>query len=163
MDGGPASARSRLVTALLLVAGLSVLVLGLGARMADLRFQTVLSGSMRPTISPGDVAVTQPVSVADLRTGDVIAFVPPGSTRPVLHRITSVTNGVITTRGDANPVDDPWHVVYRLVAVVPLLGWLSNVKVPALVLAALLFGTWLVRAVGKEVGTRTFRRSSRPA
>jgi len=42
---------------------------------------------MRPTVSPGDLAVTQAVLVSSLKVGDVIVFFPPAdSTEPVLHR-----------------------------------------------------------------------------
>jgi signal peptidase I len=136
--------------------------------MADLHFQTVLSNSMQPTASAGDVAITQDVSIDALRVGDVIAFTPPNQTRPVLHRITSLRDGVITTRGDANPVDDPWRISlvgatgYRLVAVVPLLGWLTELQRPALLLAGLLVGLAILLELKKEVRARASRSQPQP-
>lgn len=148
--------------------GILALAVGITVRVADLRFQTVLSDSMQPTASAGDVAVTQAVPVAALRVGDVITFFPPGSSRPVMHRITSLSHGVMTTRGDANRVEDPWRLTltgstgHRLVAVVPVVGWLTELRRPALLLAGLLVGLALLLELRKEVRARTTRSQPRP-
>jgi signal peptidase I len=101
----------------------------------------VLSGSMRPGLQPGDVVVTQRVPVSDLHVRDVIVFHPPNEAdRQTVHRIVKlrVKNGatVITTRGDANTIDDPTVTslrgtsAYRVTRVVPVIGypavWLSG-------------------------------------
>jgi signal peptidase len=152
---------SRLVTTALVTTAVLMLSIGVVFRIADLHIQTVLSGSMRPTVSPGDMAVTQAVSISSLRVGDAIVFFPPGQSVPVLHRITSLkatpAGLQITTRGDANRVDDPWHVTlhgttaYRLVGVVPFVGWLSELQRPALLLAGLLLGLGILLEIRKEV------------
>ena len=166
MNARRSTLRSRLLTGLIVALGIVVLALGIAIRVADLRFQTVLSGSMRPTLSPGDVAVTQGVPMSSVRVGDVIVFVPPTESQAVIHRITSLRDGVITTKGDANSVGDPWHAklagstAYRLVAVVPFLGWLAELQRPALLLAALLVGLGILLELGKEVRART--RKSQP-
>ena len=141
-------------------------------RVADLHVQTVVSGSMRPTVSPGDVAVTQGVPVGSLRVGDAIAFYPPGQTLPVLHRIRSMTPAasgmVITTRGDANNTDDPWRATlhgttaYRLVAVVPFIGWLTELQRPAFLVAGLLLGLAILLGLWKEVKRRGTKSESPP-
>ncbi len=151
---------SRLVTGLLLAAGVAVLVIGVTIRMADLSLDTVLSNSMQPTLSAGDVAVTQVVPTDSVRVGDVIAFVAPGSGRILIHRVASLEDGVITTRGDANSVDDPWRITltgstaYRLVAVVPYVGWLTELQRPALLLAGALVALIILLELRKEVGKR---------
>ncbi len=109
MKDGHTSRRSRLLTGLLLAAGVAVLAAGIGFRVADFHVQTVLSGSMRPTVSPGDLAITQGVPIGSLRVGDVIAFTPPNQTQTVLHRIATLDGDVITTKGDANNVADSWR------------------------------------------------------
>jgi signal peptidase I len=101
----------------------------------------VLSGSMRPGLQPGDIVVTQRVPVGDLHVRDVIVFHPPNeSQQQTVHRIVNlhVRNGTthITTRGDANSINDPevtalrGVTAYRVVRVVPLVGypavWLSD-------------------------------------
>jgi signal peptidase I len=94
----------------------------------------VLSGSMRPGLQPGDIVVTQKVPISDLHVRDVIVFHPPDEgQRLTVHRIVKlrVRNGttVITTRGDANTIDDPSVTslsgtsAYRVVRVVPLVGY----------------------------------------
>lgn len=159
---------SHLLTGLLVAAGVSILALGVAIRVGDLHFQTVLSGSMRPTVSPGDVAVTQAVPIGSVHVGDVIVFYPPGRTEAVMHRVASLKDGVITTKGDANPVADPWHVTlsgttaYRMVAVVPFLGWLTELQRPALLLAGLLVGLAILLELRREVRARTIKPQPEP-
>ena len=154
---------SRLVTGLLVVFGFAVLSIGSAVRFADLHFQTVLSNSMQPAFSAGDVVVTRAVPMESVGVGDVIVFQPPNRPDPVIHRVTSLREGVITTRGDANPVDDPWNVrlagenQYRLVAVLPGIGWLTALRWPFLVLSGLLLGLALVLELAKGVKTRAKR------
>jgi signal peptidase len=157
----------RLLTVVIVVVGVLAVGIGILVFVANLHFQTVTSGSMRPTISPGDVAVTQVVPVSSLKVGDVIVFYPPGVTaEPVMHRIVSLENGLIKTRGDANNVDDSWQVTlkgttaYRMVAVVPFIGWLTELQRPALIVAGLLVGLAILLEIRKEVrGKRTKARS----
>jgi signal peptidase len=158
-----------LLTVLIVAVGVVAVAVGILVFVANLHFQTVTSGSMRPTISPGDVAVTEAVPVSSLKVGDVIVFVPPASsTEPVMHRIVSLVNGVITTRGDANNVDDPWQVTlsgttaYRMVAVVPFLGWLTQLQRPALIVAGLLVGLAILLELRKEVRGRNTKARSEP-
>ncbi len=65
----------------------------------------VSSQSMWPALKKGDLIFLQGVDKPeDLRLGDIIAFEhPKGIT---VHRIVEIDGDVITTRGDANPVDD---------------------------------------------------------
>lgn len=145
--------------------GVLVLVAAVMARIAGLQFQTVLSGSMAPTAQAGDVAVTQPVAVAALTVGDVIAFYPPNDPQPRLHRITTLysVDGVVTvtTRGDANGVDDPWHAslrgstAYRMVAVVPFVGMITQYRGLLFIVAGLFLAAAFGRSAYKEVRQRT--------
>jgi signal peptidase len=158
-----------LLTTLIVAVAVIAVAVGILVFVANLHFQTVTSGSMRPTISPGDVAVTQSVPVSSLKVGDVIVFFPPtNSTEPVMHRIVSLANDVVTTRGDANNVDDPWKVTlsgttaYRMVAVVPFLGWLTELKGAALVVAGLLVALAILLELRKEVRGRKTKARSDP-
>jgi signal peptidase len=159
----------RLLTSLIVALGVVAVGIGILVFVANLHFQTVTSGSMRPAVSPGDLAVTQAVPASSLKVGDVIVFFPPtSSTEPVMHRIVSLGNGVITTRGDANNVDDPWQVTlsgttaYRMVAVVPFIGWLTELQRPALIVAGLLVGLMILLELRKEVRGRTTKARSEP-
>ncbi|MFI8631294.1 signal peptidase I [Microbacterium sp. NPDC077663] len=66
----------------------------------------VTGGSMAPTYQRGDLVIIDPARIAEIGAGDVVTV---RRTDGVLytHRVTSISpNGVITTRGDANPVAD---------------------------------------------------------
>lgn len=122
--------------------GAAVLAGAVLIRVDHLTFQPVLSGSMRPGIQPGDLAVLRPGPVSQLRVGEVIAYLPPGHTLPVMHRVVSIDAGGLVTKGDANNVADPWGrvktqsaTVDHLVAVVPKVGWLTEVRRQLLVAA----------------------------
>ncbi|GAA4730793.1 hypothetical protein GCM10023328_07200 [Modestobacter marinus] len=68
----------------------------------------VLSGSMEPGVSPGDVAVVRPVPIADLAVGDVLLVDDPDAPgRLRLHRLVAVEDGGLRLQGDANPTPDP--------------------------------------------------------
>ena len=158
--------RRRIVDVVLVTAGALVLAAGIGFRVADFHVQTVLSGSMRPALSPGDLAITQGVPMGSLRVGDVIVFTPPTETQQVIHRIASRGGDVITTKGDANSVADPWHVTlqgttgYRLVFVVPYLGWLTELRSAALAAAGLIVALLILLEIRKGVGARRAQAAS---
>lgn len=88
----------------------------------------ITSGSMHPTIRPGDVVVAQPWTEADLGAGTVVTFAPPGHPGLVTHRVVRVnSDGTYVTQGDANPNPDstplsPEHVVGVGRLRIPLIG-----------------------------------------
>lgn len=124
-------------TAALLLSGL-LLVAAVAMPHLGLRLLTVESGSMAPAIPEGSVALARLTPVAELETGQVISFYPP-TERPRLttHRIVAVdrTRGgtIVTTRGDANPGDDPWQAelldrhCWVVVGSLPVLGRVADV------------------------------------
>jgi len=112
------------------------------------RTDTVLSGSMRPGVQPGDVEVLRPEPTASLHVGQIVAFHPPHERFTVSHRVIAVhrRHGLwITTKGDANNVADPWgsvrvlsSSVWVVSGVVPHIGYLSvwvRTPMPHLLLA----------------------------
>ena len=73
----------------------------------------------------GDVLVIKGVDKSELKVGDVIVFDIEGQRIPIVHRIVSL-NGEIVTKGDHNPVIDPWRVERihgKVILVIPFLGW----------------------------------------
>ena len=62
----------------------------------------VLSGSMEPTLPTGSVIYYHPVEESDLKVGDIVTFKLKDNKTLVSHRITSINNGIIQTKGDAN-------------------------------------------------------------
>lgn len=138
-----------------LIAGFVLLVLA--PVVLGWRPYTVLTGSMRPGIQPGDVVMDRPIKVTQAHIGEVVTFSDP--TRHgelVTHRIRSITRlGDLTnveTRGDANSTSEHWTiatkdrvglVVYRLpkigrvaVLVRSRTGILVVIVIPVLLLAA---------------------------
>lgn len=69
----------------------------------------VMTGSMRPSISPGDIVLTDTArSAAAVEPGDVLRFTDPADrTRNLLHRVVHTNaDGSYTTKGDANALPD---------------------------------------------------------
>jgi signal peptidase I len=123
-----------LARAALLVACLALVGLGLLPRAGWYRPVTVLSGSMRPTFSPGDVVVVTPEPLRDVRVGQVISYrIPVGDHHVQTHRVMKIVrrgaHPLVRTKGDANNTADPWTArldgttAWRVRAVVPKLGW----------------------------------------
>ena len=98
----------------LLAALTAIATLVVGPVLGLYRTVTVLSGSMRPTFSPGDMIVVSPEPMRDLRVGDVITFQIPTAGHPVeTHRLVSIlqpgNEPIVKTKGDANTSADPWQ------------------------------------------------------
>lgn len=92
--------------ALLLFAGVMLL-----PRVTGAELRTVTTGSMSPALRPGTLVVVFPVAPSRIRPGDVVMFRQPDQPeRIVTHRVLTVANGVIVTKGDANGAPDPWRV-----------------------------------------------------
>ena len=93
----------------------------------------VYSGSMRPTIPVGGLALDRVIPARDVRVGDVITFSDPYVRgRFVTHRVVEVVNTphglAYRTKGDANPALDPWAIklgsqVGRVSFSVPVAGY----------------------------------------
>lgn len=73
---------------------------------------TVVTGSMMPRIAVGDIAVAAPVAPEALVPGRIALFDDPDHAgRLRLHRVVGTDEqGLLITRGDANPADDSSHV-----------------------------------------------------
>ncbi len=139
-----ASGSLLLIAGALLFAGLAV-----GPHLLGYQTVTMLTGSMSPTIRPGDVVVDTPEPVGAVRPGQIISYhVPLEDHRVVSHRIVSVAQtpgGAVTvrTKGDANASEDPWTAQlqgqqdWQVRTVVPRLG----------ALIGLLRGPYLMRLV----------------
>jgi signal peptidase len=93
----------------------------------------VYSGSMRPTLGVGSLAVDRVVPAASVRVGDVITFNDPYvKGRLVTHRVAKIVTTkhglAYRTKGDANAARDPWAIrltghVGRVAFHVPLAGY----------------------------------------
>jgi signal peptidase len=127
------STAARVTTAL--VAGAVVMLVAAYAALLVLGFEpvAVYSGSMRPTLGVGSLAVDRVVPAASVRVGDVITFNDPYvKGRLVTHRVAKIVatkQGLAyRTKGDANAARDPWAIrltghVGRVAFHVPLAGY----------------------------------------
>ena len=102
----------RVIVAAVLVAVAGLVFLALAPRLVGFQGHVVVSGSMEPRLSPGDVVLTRPVLPQDLEPGQVLLFPDPeGADRLVLHSLVFVDDrGDLVTRGDANQSNDTTHV-----------------------------------------------------
>jgi len=68
----------------------------------------VLSGSMEPTILPGDIVIVKEVPAEDLQKGDIVSYLRENSV--ITHRIMEISqtdgNRNFYTKGDNNNADD---------------------------------------------------------
>ena len=123
----------------LVLVGLVVL-LGVLPRATGGAALTVLTGSMQPTLRPGDVVVVRGVHTADVcdkvGVGDIVTFLPePGDPSTITHRVVAKTVGTfddgtscrLVTQGDANNTADepisPQQVRGIFWYGLPKLGW----------------------------------------
>jgi signal peptidase len=129
----------------------------------------VYSGSMRPTIPVGGLAVDRTIAARDVRVGDVITFDDPYvKGRMVTHRVVSVIPAAqglaYRTKGDANPARDPWTIrlngqVGRVAFSVPGAGYVlvyahtREVRSALICLASLLVLVGLLRRIWRKETT----------
>jgi signal peptidase I len=105
----------RVGSTLLLAAGLLLGALMVLPALAGYQRYAIVSGSMTGTYDRGSVVFDRVAATARLRAGDVITYRPPaesGVDHLITHRIHAIAvhDGirVYRTKGDANPVADPW-------------------------------------------------------
>jgi len=99
---------------LLVLVVLSVGGVAFTLRAAGYEKYIVRTGSMVPTIRPGDLVIDKPAS-AGYAVGDVITFRHGESSDLVTHRIFEITAAGIKTKGDANPAADAWTIPLHFV------------------------------------------------
>lgn len=122
------------VTVISAVLGVAMAASAVTVFWFHLAVHPILSGSMRPTFGPGWMIITERIPVSHVKPGEILLFKPPGSSASFAHRVIQVEGSpnhpIIQTKGDANPVADPWRAqlkgtsAYQVVAEVPKVGWL---------------------------------------
>ncbi|GEA82570.1 signal peptidase I [Cellulomonas uda] len=169
-DSALSGVLSVLMWAVLLVVVAAVAVLVVVPKALGGTTLTVLTGSMEPTFSPGDVVAVRTVSdpATEVHVGDVVTFQPvSGDPTLVTHRVVakriSAAGTTFVTRGDANGADDdpiePAQIQAVAVYSVPWVGhvslWLGERKGLAVALvAAALLGYAAVMILRPERRTR---------
>ncbi|PII85086.1 signal peptidase I [Leucobacter sp. OLJS4] len=129
-----------IASALIAVVVIVILALAVVPRLLGGDSLTVLTGSMEPTFSPGDVVVVKGVDkdavCTDIPVGAVVTYFPkPDDPDLITHRVVGKTIGTfddgtrcrLITQGDANSAVDapvsPAQVRGTLLFGVPKLGW----------------------------------------
>ena len=162
----PWVARGTVVVAIVAFAGLAV-----GPHVFGYRTLTMLTGSMSPTIDPGDVAIVTPLAVEDVTEGMVITYhIPIDDHHLVTHRVVAVEHGTdgrvtVQTKGDANDGIDPWkatlegNTAYQVRTVFPVIGHVIQALRAPVVAPLLTYGAtalvvgWLLLAIWRPTKT----------
>lgn len=106
-----------------------VILIVLSSFTGSVRFLTVLSGSMSPTLNQGDMVVSASVPLTAIKPGDVISFRSTDGKTLVTHRVVEAKSDGFIVKGDANEDPDPTavgltQVVGRMAFSLPLFGYL---------------------------------------
>ena len=143
------------VTTVLVVLVVVVAVFLMGFRLVGLQVYHVISPSMEPTYSVGDLIYVKEVDPDSVKVGDPITFVLNEDLVVATHRVVSIDseNRQFTTQGDANSTEDAAPVHFNnLIGVpvfsVPLLGYVSAyIQNPPGMYVAIALGVVLLAAV----------------
>ena len=120
---------------------------------------TILSGSMEPALSTGDVVIDEVITAKSAHPGDVLTFPDPEDHgRLLTHRLKSIRvegpKAYMVTIGDANDAPERWNVsrdaelgrvAYRIPAVGYVRSWIGErfVRLGLLALVGFL-GLWML-------------------
>ena len=107
----------------------------------------VLSGSMEPEISVGDLLII--TEAQSYQVGDVVVFQDGRSS--VTHRIVSISEDKVVTRGDANNTEDApitlEQIKGKVTMVIPLIGYAINlIKTPVGTICVLALAVFLLES-----------------
>jgi hypothetical protein len=114
--------------------------------------------SMNPTLLPGDGMVVAPYGEEPIKVGDVVVFRDPNQQRNVVHRVISIDNHGIRTRGDNNNLVDPYYlqpgdIVGKLTSVIrknraiPIRNGLPGHLIGSVLRTRRMFLLWLFRTL----------------
>ena len=143
------------VTTVLVVLVVIFAVFLMGSRLIGLQVYHVISPSMEPTYSVGDLIYVKEVDPDSVKVGDPITFVLNEDLVVATHRVVAVDseNRQFTTKGDANETEDAAPVHFNnLIGVpvfaIPLLGHVSAyIQDPPGMYVAIALGVVLLAAV----------------
>lgn len=120
---------STVLVALIVIAAVFLM----GSRIMGYRVFNVISGSMEPVYSVGDLIYVKSVDVNTIEVGDPITFVLNEDLVVATHRVVSVDaeNQHFYTKGDANEIADSAPVHFNNVIgvphfAIPKLGYVSE-------------------------------------
>src|SRR5829696_5033263 len=140
----------------------------------------ITSGSMSGTYDRGAIVYAREVPTASLRVGDVITYAPPPSSHIeglITHRIVWTGRDrsgapAFRTKGDANPVRDPWRFTLerprqaRAAFHLPYAGFalaalgIREVRMLVIGLPALLIALGMLARLWSQAGAELRRRQA---
>lgn len=143
------------VTTVLVVLVVAFAVFLMGSRLIGLQVFHVISPSMEPTYSEGDLIYVKEVDPDSVQVGDPITFVLNEELTVATHRVVAIDseNRQFTTKGDANKTEDTAPVHFNnLIGVpvfaIPLMGYVSAyIQSPPGMYVAIALGAVLLAAV----------------
>ena len=111
------SKKSLLFTIMILMfSGLVFTQLPIVSDMIGHKVITIVSESMEPSIMTGALIVgNSKFEKEDIKVGDVIGYNAIVDNNKILfvHRVVKIENGIYTTKGDNNRLEDPWDISYQ--------------------------------------------------
>ena len=127
----------------------------MGSRLVGLQVYNIVSPSMEPHYSVGDLIYVKSVDPDSVKVGDPITFVLNEDLVVATHRVVAIDseNRQFTTKGDANKTEDAAPVHFNnLIGVpvfaIPLMGYVSAfIQKPPGMYIAIAFGIVLLAVV----------------
>lgn len=120
------------VTTALVVLVVIFAVFLMGSRLMGLQVFHVISASMEPTYSKGDLLYVKSVDPDSVKVGDPITFVLNEDLVVATHRVVAIDreNRQFTTKGDANETEDAAPVHFNNLIGIPVFSvpWLGYVS-----------------------------------
>lgn len=143
------------VTTVLVILVVIFAVFLMGSRLVGLQVFHVVSPSMEPHFSEGDLIYVKTIDPDSVKVGDPITFVMNEDLAVATHRVVAIDseNRQFTTKGDANKTEDAAPVHFNnLIGVpvfaIPLLGYVSAyIQNPPGMYVAIALGALLLAAV----------------
>lgn len=143
------------VTTVLVILVVVFAIFLMGSRLIGLQVYHVISPSMEPSYSVGDLIYVKEVDPDSVNVGDPITFVLNEDLVVATHRVVAIDseNRQFTTKGDANSTEDAAPVHFNnLIGVpvfaIPLLGYVSAyIQSPPGMYVAIALGVALLAAV----------------
>jgi len=122
-----------IVSTVLVIVVVCCAVFLMGSRLIGFQCYTVISGSMEPAYSVGDLLYVKKVDPASVKVGDPITFILNEDLVVATHRVVQIDaeNQRFYTKGDANEIADSEPVHFKnLIGVpqfsLPMLGYVSD-------------------------------------
>ena len=142
------------------------------------RTLAVMSGSMEPTLSTGDIIVTRRIVPLAARVGDIVTFKDPTrGGRLVTHRVRRLqVDGEVVqleTKGDANNTEERWSIstrgqIGRVVYRMPRFGYLVRAvasppyRLVLVCVPTMIIGAWALLRIWRSENVAGNAANGRP-